>query len=606
MRVGLCQIDPTVGDISGNAQLILDAYRHAVAAGADLVVLPELALCGYPPEDLLLRQDFLAACERELSALARAIDVPCFVGFPQLDGDVYNACAVIADGAIQAVYRKQFLPNYGVFDEQRYFRPATDPLVVEIDGVTVGITICEDIWQPGAPASAEAAAGAEVIVNLSASPYHAGKADSRERMLLTRAVDNLAAVVFCNMVGGQDELVFDGSSCVIDADGVVLARAAQFQQQILLCDVPTEDISSRRLRDARHRAYAEAHPHEMAAVSRVRVAPASLRAVQSSASPDSRPDPQAQWDLVDTVVVDRLDPLDEMYAALVLGLRDYCEKNGFPGAALGISGGIDSALVLAIACDALGADRVTAVSMPSRHSSSGTRSDAEAIATNFGVQYHEIPIEPALDGFLASFDAAGLADRVTGLAAENLQARARGVILMTLSNAEGQIVLTTGNKSEMSTGYATLYGDMAGGFAPIKDVPKTLVFDLCRWYNARAGREMIPQSIIDRPPSAELRPDQRDDDSLPPYEVLDPILDAYIVDDEGRERILAAGHSPEWVDEAIRLVDRSEYKRRQAAPGTKITPKSFGRDRRLPITNRYRPHAGTSVSSATTEEGHHE
>jgi NAD+ synthase (glutamine-hydrolysing) len=553
LRLALAQINPTVGDIDGNARLISGWLDQARGAGAGLVVFPELAITGYPPEDLLLKPHFLDAARVALEELASAVDgIVAVVGFPERANAVHNSAAVLADGRVAAVYRKILLPNYGVFDERRYFAPGDSPAMFELNGVAVGLTICEDIWFPGPPAATEAEAGAQLIVNPSASPYHRGKGMTRERMVADRARETGAAFALCNTVGGQDELVFDGHSVVIGGDGETLARAGQFREELLLCDLELELGTAREDGGADVLGRFEVAGPQTAA-------PASL--------------------------ADALEPAAEVYEALRLGLADYVDKNGFERVLVAVSGGIDSALVALLAVDALGPDRLTCVVMPSPHSSSETQADARAIAANLGAELVEIPIEEAMETYEQLLSADG---GLAGLAAENLQARIRGNLMMALSNRSGWLVLTTGNKSEMSVGYATLYGDMAGGFAVIKDVPKTLVYELVRYRNALEGRDLIPASVLERAPSAELRPDQRDDDSLPPYEVLDRILEAYVEGDAGREEMLAQGLPSGAVDEVMAMVDRSEYKRRQAPPGVKITPKSFGRDRRLPITNRFR------------------
>jgi NAD+ synthase (glutamine-hydrolysing) len=554
LRVALAQIDPTVGDIDGNAAKVAEWIDRAREAGADLTVFPELCIPGYPAEDLYLKRHFVEANRRAVEDLARGVtEGVVLVGFaePAAAGvdfrHAHNSLAVLAEGAVQSVYRKNRLPNYGVFDEQRYFAPGAGPETIEVGGTRVGLTICEDCWAPGPPASVEAAAGAELIANPSGSPYHRGKGREREEMFAERARSYGVHFAFCNLVGGQDELVFDGQSFLLDPNGEVIARAGQFEEELLICEVPA-------------------------------AAPASI------ASP--------------------LSDLDEVYGALTLGLRDYMRKNGFRHVGLALSGGIDSALVALLAADAVGPEHVSCVVMPSPHSSPETQGDARTIAAGLGCELLETPIAGAMGAYEASLAALpgrgperdetqeGLPHDPTrpsepDLAAENIQARIRGNLMMALSNKHGWLVLTTGNKSEMSVGYATLYGDMAGGFAVIKDVPKTLVYDLVRRRNELAGRELVPASVLDRAPSAELRPDQRDSDSLPPYELLDRILAAYVERDEGREEMIAAGMPGEVVDEVIRMVDRSEYKRRQAAPGIRITPKAFGRDRRLPITNRF-------------------
>jgi NAD+ synthase (glutamine-hydrolysing) len=569
LQIALCQLDATVGDIAGNEHKIVEGLDRALDAGAQLIMFPELALTGYPPEDLLLKEHFLADAHAALERIAaRTGAAAALVGFPERADDVYNACAVLADGAVQAIYRKVFLPNYGVFDEQRYFQSGPGGALIELGDVLVGLTICEDIWEPGPPASDEALAGATLLVNISASPYHVGKGSERERMLTQRARDNVAAVAFCNLVGGQDELVFDGHSLVIDHEGTVLARGRQFAEEIVVAAIDAAAPRGVRLRDPRHRAVNHRSPAQAPVIAR-------LPAVERS--PSSRP-------LLGGPVAELLHRDAEVYAALVLGLRDYVEKNGFRHVVIGVSGGIDSALVAVIAVDALGPERVSVVVMPSPHSSTETQADARALAANLGVDVRELPIAETMDAYERTLEGvfAGLDHDLTE---ENLQARIRGNLLMALSNKFGWLVLTTGNKSEMAVGYSTLYGDSAGGFAVIKDCPKTLVYRLARHRNAADA--VIPESIIDRAPSAELRPDQLDSDSLPPYEVLDPILDGYIEDDLGRDALVLRGHDEHDVDRVIALVDRAEYKRRQAPPGIKISTKAFGRDRRVPITNRY-------------------
>jgi NAD+ synthase (glutamine-hydrolysing) len=551
MRVALAQIDPTVGDVDGNAAKIAEWIGRARAEGAELTIFPELAVPGYPAEDLYLKRHFVEANRRAVEELARGVTgTTVLVGFaePAADGGdsrhAHNSLAVLADGAVQAVYRKNLLPNYAVFDEQRYFIPGEGPLTVEVGGEGIGLTICEDVWAPGPPAQTEAEQGARLIANPSGSPYHRGKGREREAMFAERSRAYGAHFAFCNLVGGQDELVFDGQSLLTAPDGSVVARAAQFEEELLVCEIP-------------------------------------------GGGPLAEP----------------LADLDEVYGALVLGLRDYVVKNGFGHVGVALSGGIDSALVALLAVDALGPERVSCVVMPSPHSSDETQGDARNIGANLGVELLEIEIGETMRDYERALGPAFSRDGDGGgaeplprdpakrsepdLAAENIQARIRGNLMMALSNRHGWLVLTTGNKSEMSVGYATLYGDMAGGFAVIKDVPKTLVYRLTERRNERAGRELVPASVIERPPSAELRPDQLDSDSLPPYDLLDRILEAYVERDQGREEMIAAGMPAATVDDVIRLVDRSEYKRRQAAPGIRITPRAFGKDRRLPITNRF-------------------
>jgi NAD+ synthase (glutamine-hydrolysing) len=571
LQLALCQLNPTVGDIAGNEAKIVGGITAAVDAGAQLVLFPELSVTGYPPEDLLLKEHFLADARAALERIAEhANGIVALVGFPERADDVYNSCAVLAGGAVEAIYRKVFLPNYGVFDEQRYFQSGPGGALIELGDVTVGLTICEDIWEPGPPASDEALAGATVLINISASPYHAGKGLERERMLVQRARDNLTVVAFCALVGGQDELVFDGHSVVIDHEGTVLARGRQFAEELLLVTVDPYGPKSSRLRDPRHRPTMRRTRPNCPVIAWLPLAPVS-DGTQTLGGP----------------VAELLDPAAEVYAALMLGLRDYVLKNGFMHVVMGVSGGIDSALVAALAVDALGPEFVSVAVMPSPYSSADTQGDAHRLAANLGVEVLELPIEPTMEAYTATLGAV-FDGRPPDITEENLQARIRGNLLMALSNKFGWLVLTTGNKSEMAVGYSTLYGDSAGGFAVIKDCPKTLVYELARYRNARErGDGPIPQSILDRAPSAELRLDQRDDDSLPPYEVLDPILEGYIADDLGREELVLRGFDADDVDRVIALVDRAEYKRRQAPPGIKITTKAFGRDRRVPITNRY-------------------
>ena len=570
LRIALAQLNPVVGDIAGNETMVLDALDRARAEGAQLVVFPELVLSGYPPEDLLLREHVLRDCRAALDRIAaRAEGIVAVIGFPERAEDVFNAAAVCADGEVRGIYRKQHLPNYGVFDELRYFQAGDTPAVMEVDGVMVGVTICEDIWQPGAPLTTEALAGAPVIVNLSASPYHAGKGAQRERMIAQRARDSLAAVAFCAQVGGQDELVFDGHSFVVDHEGRTVLRAPQFTDGLHVVTVDVEAARAARLRDTR--------PRQAARSARADVAHLGSFTTQGDTATPATPGP----------LPEPLGADAEVYEALVLGTRDYVDKNGFRRIVIGLSGGIDSTLVALVAVDALGADRVTCVTMPSPYSSSGTRGDAHVLAEQLGVELLELPIESVMRAYDEVL-AAPFAGREPDLTEENLQARIRGNLLMALSNKFGWLVLTTGNKSELSVGYSTLYGDSAGGFAVIKDVPKTLVYRLVAERDARADGPLVPETVVTRPPSAELRPDQKDEDSLPPYDVLDRIIEGYVEHDLGRDQLIARGLPAEDVDRVLRLIDLAEYKRRQNPPGIKITPKAFGRDRRMPITNRYR------------------
>ena len=530
-KTALVQINTTVGDLEGNAQKIVEGAREAVAAGAGLVLFPELCLPGYPAEDLYLRTDFIRANSDALEEVSPQLTGATFVvGYAEPAGEstpgraiAFNSAAVIADGVSVGTYRKRLLPNYGVFDERRTFKPGERPLVVDAAGISCGVTICEDCWEPDDPVARDLAPGADLILNLSASPYHRGKGAEREAIFRDTAIAQQLPVAVCNLVGGQDELVFDGASVAIAADGTPLARAARFEEEVLLVEWDS---------------------------------PTGLGSLDSGA--------------------------EEVYAALVLGLRDYVDKNGFGRVGVGLSGGIDSALVALLARDALGPERVSVVIMPSPFSSSETQEDARTLAANLGCETLEYPIGGLMTGYE---DLLGGDDR--GLAAENIQARIRGNILMALSNSRGWLVLTTSNKSEASVGYSTLYGDMAGGFAPIRDVPKGLVYELAEFRN-RDGQP-VPPGILERPPSAELRPGQLDVDSLPEYELLDEIINLHVEGDLGPAEIIARGLDPETVASVVGLVDRAEYKRRQSPPGTRITTRSFGRDRRMPITNRYRP-----------------
>ena len=571
MRLALAQIDTVVGDLDGNRDRILGRLEEARTSGADLVLFPELAVTGYPPEDLLLRPGFLKAAARTLEEIAAATrGLAALVGTPHLDRDLFNACAVCVDGEVKAIYRKQFLPNYGVFDEDRYFQPGRGLVLLRCGEALVGPTVCEDIWQPGPPATDLALAGAHVVANISASPFHVGKGTEREEMLATRARDNSCWIAFVNAVGAQDELVFDGQSLVLDENGEVVVRGPAFEEALLLVDVDATTAVARRLRDARRRSLARARRDlpEAAVIDIPLADPARKLPVPPS-------------------VAEPLGELEEMRLAIELGLRDYAGKNGFTEVVLGISGGIDSALTAALAVEALGPEHVVCVSMPSPFSSPETRKDARVVADSLGARYLEIPIDSVVDAFGAAL-AETFSETEPGIAEENVQARARGVIVMALSNKFGWLALATGNKSELSVGYATLYGDMAGGFALLKDVYKTDVFRLARYLNERARRELIPASVIERAPSAELRPEQRDEDSLPPYAKLDEVLEAYVELDSSREELTSDGFEPEVVERALAMIDRAEYKRRQAAPGVKLRPKAFGRDRRIPITNRWR------------------
>ena len=573
MRLALAQINSVVGDLTGNAERILGRLDEAKEQSVDVVLFPELIVTGYPPEDLLLRPGFIRAAEGTLEEIARSCrGIAALIGTPYFDRDLYNACAVCAGGEVKAMIRKRFLPNYGVFDEDRYFAPGRDLVLLELGKTLIGPTICEDMWQPGPPATDLALAGAELLANISASPYHVGKEREREEMFVTRARDNSCFVAFCNAVGGQDELIFDGHSCVIDDEGSVLARAPGFEEALLVVDVDPKEVVGRRLRDIRRRA-----------VARERETPPPVAVVHVGTER-----PPANGKRAGGAVVPFADELEQMRLALELGLHDYVDKNGFrDGVVVGVSGGIDSAVTAALAAEALGAERVHCVSMPSQYSSEGTRGDARRLAENLGSPLMELPIAEIVDAFQRAL-AEPFAGRDPDLTEENIQARARGVLLMALSNKFGWMLVATGNKSELSVGYATLYGDMAGGFALLKDVYKTDVFRLAHYLNERAGKELIPQSIIDRAPSAELRDNQLDEDSLPPYPELDKVLEEYVEHDRSLEELSEDGFDKEIVERAVAMIDRAEYKRRQAPPGVKLRPKAFGRDRRTPITNRWR------------------
>lgn len=568
LRIGLAQINTTVGDFAGNMQKILEAVAQAKSLGVDLITFPELAICGYPPEDLLLKPQFI---EENLRSLEKVIEsssgITIVVGFVDTKGDIYNAAAVIHDGKLAGVYHKIYLPNYGVFDENRYFQAGRECPVYIINGVGIGINICEDIWYEAGPARAQAYSGAEVIVNISASPYHFGKRNFRERMLGTRASDNVAIIAHNNLVGGQDELVFDGSSLVLDEKGQLIAKGKQFEEDLIIADLDVEAVFRTRLHDPRWRKGILLEEQRWRGTKVV---------VSEPCATPKPPLPQRQLQV-------RGLP-GEVYDALVLGTRDYVLKNRFEKVVIGLSGGIDSSLVAAIAVDALGPSNVVGVAMPSRYSSPASISDAERLAQNLGIRLITIPIEKAFQAYLEML-AKAFEGTEPNVAEENIQARIRGNILMALSNKFGWLVLTTGNKSEMATGYTTLYGDMAGGFAVIKDVPKGMVYELARYRNSLAGYELIPSTILDKQPSAELKPNQQDTDTLPPYDLLDPVLTAYVEEDKSIEQIIAMGFDKEVVEQIAQLVNKSEYKRRQAPPGIKITPRAFGRERRLPITN---------------------
>ncbi|MDT7944237.1 MAG: NAD+ synthase [Dehalococcoidia bacterium] len=575
LRVALAQMNPTVGDLEGNARKVIHYVQEARRLGADVVAFPELAIPGYPPEDLVLRLSFVrdnvralldvvSAC-RGITAVVGFIDQPSARG--ELDDDVYNAAAIIHDGRLAGVYHKQRLPNYGVFDEVRYFQAGKECPVFTLGPVGIGVNICEDIWYPGDPTRTQALAGAQVIININGSPYHMGKRYVREQMIATRASDYAVALCYVNMVGGQDELVFDGGSMVVDAQGHLLARASLFEEELLVCDIDVGDVMRLRLRDPRRRM--ERWQYQ-----------ATAPVIPLAPAPAGQPRPPLTPRIAPPLALE-----EEVYKALVVGTRDYVRKTGFQDVLVAMSGGIDSSLVTCIAVDALGPQHVMGISMPSRYSSEASVADARQLAQNLGIRFLIIPIEPAHQAYLDML-AEPFAGTPPGVAEENIQARIRGNIVMALSNKFGALVLTCGNKSEMATGYATLYGDMAGGFAVIKDVPKTLVYRLARYRNSISP--VIPENVFLKPPSAELRPGQTDQDTLPPYEVLDPILQAYVEEEKSPQEIMAMGFEPEIVAKVIHMVDRNEYKRRQAPPGVKITPRAFGRDWRLPIANRYR------------------
>ncbi|MCH8868622.1 MAG: NAD+ synthase [Chloroflexi bacterium] len=573
-RLALAQIDVAVGDLEGNAKKIIEYIGRAREVGADLVAFPEMAIPGYPPEDLLFKPQFIQenlARLEQITAASKGIAV--VTGFIDSDRDVYNAAAFIYDGQLIGKYHKMYLPNYGVFDEDRYFKTGTKCPVYTINGTPVGVNICEDIWYATGPTVVQRAAGAELIVNINGSPFHAGKRSFREKMLATRAADNGLFVAYVNLVGGQDELVFDGDSMIYDPEGEAVAHASQFREELLVADLDVESVFRSRLRDPRPRKERDRMLDE--------IGTPVLVDVSGYSANGEKPDIPEQD-------IAAFDEVGEVYEALVLGTRDYVRKCGFSKVLIALSGGIDSTIVAAIAVDALGSENVVVIAMPSRYSSEGSVSDAKTLADNLGIEMWTVPIEEPFTAFLNTLSP-HFEGTEWGVAEENIQSRIRGNLIMAMSNKFGWLVLTTGNKSEMATGYATIYGDMAGGYAVIKDVPKILVYELCRYRNRVAGKDLIPQTVIDKPPSAELRPDQVDEDSLPPYSVLDPILKAYVEDDLSYDEIIGMGYSEEDVKRAITLVDRNEYKRRQAPPGIKITPRNFGRDRRMPIANRYRP-----------------
>jgi len=575
LRIALAQVNVTVGDFQGNAEKIKSNIQLARQNQADLIAFPELTITGYPPEDLLLRPQFIKDNLLCLQKIAQeCLGIFAIIGFADgSESKIHNAAAVINDGRVAGIYHKIHLPNYGVFDEKRYFEPGNRPLILELNDVKLGLNICEDIWVKDSVTEIQAlVAGAAVIVNISSSPFHSGKVEERENLLKHRAMHNRAVICYVNIVGGQDELVFDGNSLIVDESGEIAARGKQFGEDLILFDVDVGRIRSARFSDTafqkRKKLFKQPFEHKSLKI------PFHFNETKNPIS-------------INPQMPRKLNPLEEIYQALVLGTQDYVRKNGFSKVVLGLSGGIDSALTAAISVDALGAENVVGVSMPSKFSSKSSKTDAEVLAKNLNITCKTIPIQETFEQYQEMLREP-FANLAFDIAEENIQARIRGNIVMALSNKFGWLALTTGNKSEVSVGYCTLYGDMAGGFAVIKDVPKTMVYQLAHILNKACGREIIPENTIVKPPSAELRPDQKDEDSLPPYDILDPILAEYVENNATLEQIVASGFDEETVRKVIRLVDLSEYKRRQGPPGIKITPRAFGRDRRMPITNRYR------------------
>jgi NAD+ synthase (glutamine-hydrolysing) len=573
LRIGLCQINTTVGDIEGNTKKILGYIAKGKKMGADLLVFPEMAVTGYPPEDLLLMPKFIDANLKAIQTIAKSTSsITAVVGFVNKDGDIFNSAGLLHNGKLLDAYSKIYLPNYGVFDEDRYFQVGKENFIFTLKSTPIGVSICEDLWYPGDPIRTQALyGGAELIVNISSSPYHTGKVGFREKMISTRASDNAAIVAYCNLVGGQDELVFDGGSMIFDQTGDLIIRGKQFEEDLVMADLNMEAVFRMRLHDPRIRR--ERVSEEERGLRKIELSnqTRSNKRKPTLSRRDSKP----------------LARLAEIYTALILGTGDYIRKNGFKTVLIGLSGGIDSALTAAVAVDALGKKGVVGVTMPSQYSSRESIEDSERLAKNLGIRLLTIPITEIFQSYLKTLSRSfkGLKRDVTE---ENIQARIRGNILMALSNKMGWLVLTTGNKSEMSVGYCTLYGDMAGGYAVLKDVPKTMVYELTKFRNRREGRDIIPRRVFTKPPSAELRPDQKDEDSLPPYPVLDPILQAYVEEDKGLEEIAKMGFKEVMIKEVINMVDRNEYKRRQSPPGVKITHRALGKDRRLPVTNKYR------------------
>ena len=573
LRVALAQINVTVGDLSGNTKKILTYLDNAREVGADIVVFPELTITGYPPEDLVFKPQFIDDNRRYLEEVIRATkDITAVVGFVDAQRDVYNAAAFISNGKLVGVYHKIFLPTYGVFDEDRYFQSGNVCPVYSLPGVDVGVNICEDIWYAMGPTVVQADAGAHVVMNINGSPFEVGRADHRRSFVSTRAIDNGIYICYVNMVGGQDELVFDGGSMILNPKGEVIAQGKRFDEDLIVADLDIATVLRHRLKTPRHRKQSLVYMGQDIGSEVVTVADG----LSSLPKPPLTP-PE----------VERLSTVAEVYAALVTGTRDYVRKSGFQRVLIGLSGGIDSTLVAAIASDALGPESVIGVAMPSRYNPSESQDDAELLAKNFGLEFHAISIEPTFKVMLSTLS--GIFEGTEpNVAEENIQARIRGNLLMAISNKFGWLVLTTGNKSEMAMGYATLYGDMAGGFAVIKDVPKILVYELSTYRNSLQEADLIPMRVIEKAPSAELRPDQTDQDSLPPYPILDGILKAYVEEDQSFQEILGLGYDEATVKQVLSGVDRNEYKRRQAPPGVKITPRAFGRDRRLPLVNKYR------------------
>lgn len=572
LRLALAQINPTVGDLEGNTEKIISYIRKAEACAADIIAFPELAITGYPPEDLLLKPQFVKDNLGAMRTIADEVhDIIAVVGFVDRKEDIYNAAAIIHNRNIIDVYYKMYLPNYGVFDENRYFQAGTRFQVYDVCGVPLGITICEDIWYPEGPAHIQSLAGAELIINLNASPYHTGKAAFREKMLSTRASDDSVIIAYLNTVGGQDELVFDGQSFVVNEKGEVICRGKQFSEDFILVDLDMEAVSMKRLYDHRRR-HKTLDIAKKAGVERIVIPGVRTRKEQTV--------------LAETGCAIPVKAAEEVYSALILGISDYVKKNNFKAVVIGLSGGVDSSLVATLAVDAIGRDNVKVLFMPSPYTSDESREDAFALAANLGMELIEMPITEIYNTYLSHISG-NLKGLPQDTAEENLQARIRGNLLMLFSNKFNWLVLTTGNKSEMSVGYATLYGDMAGGFAVIKDVSKTMVYELCKWRNGEDGKAVIPERVLTREPSAELKPGQKDTDTLPPYHILDPILKAYVEEEKSFEEVLALGFAAGDVEKVISMTDRSEYKRRQSPPGIKITERAFGRDWRFPITNRY-------------------